>query len=72
MIEGILIGLKTALSNPILKAKVALFNGSKQSLVGFDFLESFNSPSDPAKAFVESIIAIKEIFKIFFINSLII
>ena len=43
------IGFITALSNPWLNEKVALFRGSKQSLISFDWL-LFNSilPSDPA------------------------
>ena len=53
-------GLKIASSKPWFRPNVALFIFSKQSLVGLFFFESFNSPSDPANAFVEINIAIKK------------
>ena len=46
------IGFITALSNPWLKEKVALFSFSKQSFISFGLSLFFmtNSPSDPAYA----------------------
>ena len=58
-------GLKITLSNPWFKAKEALLTFSKQSLVGFVFLESLISPSYPANALDDRKIVIKNIFIIF-------
>jgi hypothetical protein len=60
-------GLKITLSSPWFKTNDALFTFSKQSLVGFAFLDSLISPSDPAKAFDVSKVAINNIFIIFII-----
>ena len=46
-----------------MRAKVARFRGSKQSLVELLFFDSSNSPSDPAKAFDVIKMNIKIIFK---------
>ena len=59
------IGLKITLSKPWFNEKVALFKGSKQSLVGLDFLVNLISPSDPANAFVASKILTKISFNNF-------
>jgi hypothetical protein len=53
------------LSKPWLKEKETLFTFSKQSFVGFAFLESLISPSDPANALDERKIVIKNNFIIF-------